>query len=433
MDADARPAPPPRSGAVAAHDLTQKKHAILRNFPVVGHLRFTLERFGPELRQYIVTVERRGAAVQPRPAALGLRVVQAGEQLLRLRHRQRRRERRGLPDHQAPHVRRSRAPTASHAHEEASLPSGQGARRAAGPAPRVPARVGGQRLGDELRRAVRATPSRRSTAGAAMAGCLHNTGEGALSSYHRNGGDLVFQIGTGYFGCRDDDGDFDLARLKDLVASAPVRAIEIKLSQGAKPGLGGMLPGRQGQRRDRRDPRHRAGRGLRLAEPAPGVLRRRLDARLRRDWSPRRPGCPSASSPRSATWSSGTTSCGSWPREQPRRRLRQRRRRRGRHRRRADDLRRRRRLPVPGRLRPGLPAVRRGRAHRRRHLHRRRQARHPRERRRRLRARRRHGQRRPRGDARRSAASRRRSATPTTARSAWRPRTRATPGAWTRP
>ena len=62
-------------------------------------------------------------------------------------------------------------------------------------------------------------------------------------SYHRNGGDLVFQIGTGYFGCRDADGRFDLARLTELVASAPVRAIEIKLSQGAKPGLGGMLPG----------------------------------------------------------------------------------------------------------------------------------------------------------------------------------------------
>ena len=79
--------------------------------------------------------------------------------------------------------------------------------------------------------------------GAAMAGCLQNTGEGAISTYHRSGGDLVFQIGTAYFGCRDEDGDFDLARLKDLVASAPVRAIEIKLSQGAKPGLGGMLPG----------------------------------------------------------------------------------------------------------------------------------------------------------------------------------------------
>jgi glutamate synthase domain-containing protein 2 len=79
--------------------------------------------------------------------------------------------------------------------------------------------------------------------GAAIAGCMHNTGEGGLSPYHRNGGDLTFQIGTAYFGVRDEHGRFDLARLKDLVASAPVRALEIKLSQGAKPGLGGLLPG----------------------------------------------------------------------------------------------------------------------------------------------------------------------------------------------
>jgi glutamate synthase domain-containing protein 2 len=78
--------------------------------------------------------------------------------------------------------------------------------------------------------------------GAAIAGCLQNTGEGGLSIHHRHGGDLVFQIGTAYFGCRDDQGRFNLDRLKDLVAGAPVRALEIKLSQGAKPGLGGLLP-----------------------------------------------------------------------------------------------------------------------------------------------------------------------------------------------
>ena len=79
--------------------------------------------------------------------------------------------------------------------------------------------------------------------GAALAGCLQNTGEGGLSVHHRHGGELVFQIGTAYFGCRDEHGRFDLARLKDLVAGAPVRALEVKLSQGAKPGLGGVLPG----------------------------------------------------------------------------------------------------------------------------------------------------------------------------------------------
>jgi glutamate synthase domain-containing protein 2 len=79
--------------------------------------------------------------------------------------------------------------------------------------------------------------------GAALAGCWQNTGEGGLASHHMHGGDLVFQIGTGYFSCRDANGRFDLARLRDLVAAHPVRALEIKISQGAKPGLGGVLPG----------------------------------------------------------------------------------------------------------------------------------------------------------------------------------------------
>ncbi|HEY8582747.1 MAG TPA: FMN-binding glutamate synthase family protein, partial [Capillimicrobium sp.] len=78
--------------------------------------------------------------------------------------------------------------------------------------------------------------------GAAVAPCLHNTGEGGLAPAHLHGGELVFQIGTGYFGCRDGAGRFSLAALQERIAEAPVRAIEIKLSQGAKPGLGGMLP-----------------------------------------------------------------------------------------------------------------------------------------------------------------------------------------------
>ena len=78
--------------------------------------------------------------------------------------------------------------------------------------------------------------------GAVLADCLHNTGEGGISRYQRHGGELIFQIGTAYFGCRDAEGRFNLDKLKDVVAGAPVRALEIKLSQGAKPSLGGLLP-----------------------------------------------------------------------------------------------------------------------------------------------------------------------------------------------
>ena len=120
-------------GAVAAHDLTQKKHAILRNFPIIGHLRFTLERFGPELRQYIVTSNDEERPFSRDQRTLGLRLGEGGEQLLRVRHRQRRRARRGLPDHQAPDLRRpGRADRPARRGERAAA-DGQGARRGARP------------------------------------------------------------------------------------------------------------------------------------------------------------------------------------------------------------------------------------------------------------------------------------------------------------
>jgi len=78
--------------------------------------------------------------------------------------------------------------------------------------------------------------------GAALAGALQNTGEGGISDHHRKGGEIIWQIGTGYFGARDDQGRFSMERMLESIASAKVRAIEIKLSQGAKPGLGGVLP-----------------------------------------------------------------------------------------------------------------------------------------------------------------------------------------------
>ena len=79
--------------------------------------------------------------------------------------------------------------------------------------------------------------------GAAICGCLQTTGEGGISPYHLNGGQLVWQIGTGYFGCRTPQGGFDRGEFLRKVEAHPVRAVEIKLSQGAKPGLGGVLPG----------------------------------------------------------------------------------------------------------------------------------------------------------------------------------------------
>jgi glutamate synthase (ferredoxin) len=228
-------------GAVAAHDMTQRKHAILRNFPIIGHLRFTLERFGPELRQYIVTSndeerpfsrdQRRWvyASSKGENSYFGFGTdndIENTEGYPVIKHRT---------------FAGPGAMTGRHAEESVPVPmakvigAARGRRYAVRPGSVV--NISGMSFGALSSRAVEAL-----NRGAHLAGCLQNTGEGALSPYHRSGGDLVFQIGTSYFGCRDERGAFDLARLKELVASAPVRAIEIKLSQGAKPGLGGMLP-----------------------------------------------------------------------------------------------------------------------------------------------------------------------------------------------
>ncbi|CAM3541457.1 FMN-binding glutamate synthase family protein [Nocardioides dubius] len=230
------------TGAVVAYDLTQRKHAILRNFPVVGHARYLLEKVGPELRQYIVTSndeERPFSRDQRRWVYASSKMennyfgfgtdndVENSLGKTVIKHRT---------------FSTVHATTHPHAEEGVHLPSakvmGQARGRARAFRPNSVVNISGMSFGSLSGNAISALNK-----GAAIAGCLHNTGEGALSPYHRQGGDVVFQIGTAYFGCRDRDGNFDLARLKDLVAGAPIKAIEIKLSQGAKPGLGGMLPG----------------------------------------------------------------------------------------------------------------------------------------------------------------------------------------------
>ena len=79
--------------------------------------------------------------------------------------------------------------------------------------------------------------------GAARGGFAHDTGEGAISPYHRNGGDLVWEIGSGYFGARTKDGCLDEREFAEKAADDQVKMVSLKLSQGAKPGLGGVLPG----------------------------------------------------------------------------------------------------------------------------------------------------------------------------------------------
>jgi glutamate synthase domain-containing protein 2 len=228
--------------AVAARDLTQRRHAILRNFPVVGHARYLIEAIGPELRQYIVASddeERPFSRDQRRWVYASSKLennyfgfgtdndLERGSDYVIVKHK----------------TFTGRPPTgADRSGDDSRVPCAKvlgGARgRPKAFRPDSVVNISGMSYGALSGNAIEAL-----NRGAKLAGCLQNTGEGSVSAYHRNGGELVWQIGTGYFGCRDAAGRFDLARLKDVVAGAPVRALEIKLSQGAKPGLGGMLPG----------------------------------------------------------------------------------------------------------------------------------------------------------------------------------------------
>jgi len=228
---------------LAVYDLVQPHHSILRNFPIIGHLRFILETIGPEVRQYIVTdndQERPFSRDQRRWVYSSAKAenpyfgfgtdnnLERAENYLIIKHV-------AFP---------VAAPSGEPDHPDldrvvpAAKVLGAGHGRAKAFRPDSVVNISGMSFGSLSGHAIEAL-----NRGAALAHALHATGEGGISPHHLHGGDLVWQIGTGYFGCRGPDGGFSLERLVDTAAGAPVRAIEIKLSQGAKPGLGGMLPG----------------------------------------------------------------------------------------------------------------------------------------------------------------------------------------------
>jgi glutamate synthase domain-containing protein 2 len=226
---------------VAVYDLVQRRHAVLRNFPVIGHLRYILESFGPETRQYLVTSnddERPFSRDQRRwiytsakhlDNTFGFGTdndIEHAQDYLIVKHA-------AFP---LPLGR-------THPSVDFAVPAAKMLGRARGRRlafrPDSLVNISGMSFGSLSAAAIESI-----NRGAQVAGCWQNTGEGGISPYHEHGADLVWQIGTGYFGCREADGTFSLDRLADAVAARPqVRAIELKLSQGAKPGIGGMLPG----------------------------------------------------------------------------------------------------------------------------------------------------------------------------------------------
>ena len=215
---------------VGLYDLQQQHHAILRNYPVIGHLRFMLETIRPEIRQYFLESEteaspfsraqrtlvysRAKGASDKRPFGTQLDVRAVGYEW----------------------INHSVAPSQLHDHDFRVQVGGNACTQ--------PYRISLFNVSAMSFGALSANAVLALNLGAKMGGFAHDTGEGSISRHHRtHGGDLIWEIGSGYFGCRDASGHFSPERFVENVRSPQVKMVEIKLSQGAKPGHGGVLPG----------------------------------------------------------------------------------------------------------------------------------------------------------------------------------------------
>jgi len=210
-------------------DLAQKRHAVLRNYPISAHLRFLLEELRPEMRQYFfesetdglpfsrsqraIVYQRAKMALQTRPFGTQLDVYAQGYEWLR--------------------------------HSIAPAPVAKDVFRTSvgGPDCAKPYSISVFNISAMSFGSLSANAIRALNRGAKLGGFAHDTGEGGYSPYHREGGgDVIWEIGSGYFGCRRPDGGFDPERFAAAAANDQIKMIEIKLSQGAKPGHGGVLP-----------------------------------------------------------------------------------------------------------------------------------------------------------------------------------------------
>jgi glutamate synthase (ferredoxin) len=223
--------------AVLTHDLLQKRSAILHNFPIIGWLRYLLIEIGPELRQYLVAHNREEAPFNRLEREWIYASAERGNNTFGF----------GTDDQiygiGYPIIKHAVFPVPDeHSDPAHKIPAAKIIGAAHGRAqPYRPAsiiNISAMSFGSLSGNAISAL-----NRGALQGGCYHNTGEGGVSPYHLLGGDLCWQLGTAYFGCRDEAGNFSLQRLVDQVEQAPqIKLIEVKLSQGAKPGKGGILP-----------------------------------------------------------------------------------------------------------------------------------------------------------------------------------------------
>ena len=220
----------------------QSKHTISHNFPIVGHLRYWLESIGPEMRQYFVANNREELPFNRIERSWIYASAKKENNYEGFGTD------RDIYAHQHIFINNAMFPfrlDENHPNkiDKSFLPCAKvmGAynkrRKLYRPASII--NVSAMSFGSLSAKAIESLNK-----GVKIAGAYHNTGEGGLSPYHSNGGDVIFHFGTGYFGVRAKDGGFSMEKMKKLVEDNPfVRAIEVKLSQGAKPGKGGVLPG----------------------------------------------------------------------------------------------------------------------------------------------------------------------------------------------
>lgn len=210
-------------------DVVQKDHAVLRNYPITAHLRFLLEEIRPEMRQYFFESEKDGMPFSRDTRAV---VYQRAKMVL---------DKRPFgtqEDVYAEGYEWMHHSVAPRPHADEHFRITVGGPDCAKPYSASVFNISAMSFGALSKNAIRAL-----NIGAKRGGFAHDTGEGGVSPYHQeSGGDLIWEIGSGYFGCRNRDGSFNPQEFARVAASDQIKMIELKVSQGAKPGHGGVLP-----------------------------------------------------------------------------------------------------------------------------------------------------------------------------------------------
>ena len=214
--------------AIVAYDTFQNQHSLRKNYPLIGRLRYVFESIRPELRQYFIEGELDGKPFNRRQRSIVYQRSKNEKQTISF----------GMQDD----PNRIGYEWAAHSVYpiKANIESLRvlvGNNQCTKPYSASVLNIGAMSYGALSKTAISSLNK-----GAMLGDFAHNTGEGGISDFHLQGGDVIWQIGTGYFGCRDNEGNFDSILFEEKARLDQVKMIEIKLSQGAKPGHGGLLP-----------------------------------------------------------------------------------------------------------------------------------------------------------------------------------------------